>query len=377
MLGEALPEQEVGVQVVQAGRAAIDPMAWDDAASELTLRRIDSAPVVSPTWPTSFEAASMQRSHSSLGSHEDPLDKENASSWIRRAANRLSQHARRPSNAISYAHLRNIPKVLVSQERVVLREEDQAPLVRPSPFSNRSEKRLSRVSRRHSSPVSPVFAHLDDAPDTRVDQSLAESQALKRMRRTQIAKLQRLLGTSVPAELIEHSAPRFILTDDGEAEASPPEAHAYAHLSPEEKALRVRRAAKMRQVFGSLPPLHAYLDLASTDRASHQALAFDTYRRSIMSLQYMLEHDPDSLDDFLDGQEDDLAAMDGNFTMRRKRASKLVAFFGEPRVAQLTRAIAQIEAGAEEDRKLGFLRDEDLASVKDQLTDLKAAIPAE
>lgn len=241
VLGESLSERDVGQHIVRPGRGTIDEICalGGDWMSVNTVRGRSGSEsaVVSPSrskhkWVADSHMHRSQSSHAlalALGPDDDnendswlqgsPQDRENTTtnaSWIKRAAKSLTQHAKLPSATLSFSRIKSpdpfalsvgvgsnrTALVLISQEQVITQEEIDRDLPTDK-FTNRTKQSSTR---RHSSPISPAFpspsfpflssAFIENTTDKSDFQTVAQAQALKRLRRTQIAKVSERVYTA-------------------------------------------------------------------------------------------------------------------------------------------------------------------------------------
>ncbi|CAE6401699.1 unnamed protein product [Rhizoctonia solani] len=264
-----------------------------------------------------------------------------------------------------------------------------------------------------------------DLEEHEKDEDEDESVLSRRAKRAKVAKLNRYLGSRVPAHLVlgmneetwdyEQGLPRARSEDeesgsvfsgkkkrrasDGDYPLLEEEINDLSVMSTEEKARAVRRKAKMEKMFGERPPQKLYqvqigADGPSKSVSDHESepededededdkslegtkggAHYQSYRASFNSLAYFVSNaDRDSLEglyDIISGpSESDSAAQRNQFAARRKRAAKLSNFFGVSYRDLFGAVLDILESDVKEDKEEGSLS---AAETQDLLRKLKS-----
>ncbi|CAE6390364.1 unnamed protein product [Rhizoctonia solani] len=253
------------------------------------------------------------------------------------------------------------------------------------------------------------------------DEDEDESALARRAKRVKVAKLNRYLGSRVPAHLVlgmneetwdyEQGLPRAQSEDgesgsvlsgkkrrasDGDYASLEEGMNDLSVMSTEEKARAVRRKAKMEKMFGERPPQKLYQVQSGADGPSksvsdHESepedeedekslegaeggAHYQSYRASFNSLAYFVSNaDRDSLEglyDIISGpSESDSVAQRNQFAARRKRAAKLSNFFGVSYRDLFGAVLDILESDVKEDKEEGSLS---AAETQDLLRKLKS-----
>ncbi|CAE6536201.1 unnamed protein product [Rhizoctonia solani] len=278
----------------------------------------------------------------------------------------------------------------------------------------------------NSGGASPVTATRPETEDVdgegpENEQEVDEAIVARRAKRAKVAKLNRYLGSRVPAHLV-------LGLDDWDPEQGLPEARSedeeagsvfsgkkkrrasdgdYSMLedgmndlsvmSSEEKARAVRRKAKMEKMFGERPPQKLYqmqtgVDTPSRSEADAESEPeeeeegeplegskgnphYQSYRASFNSLAYFVSNaDRDSLEglyDIISGPAGDSEAQRNQFTARRKRAAKLSNFFGVSYRDLFGAVLDILESDVKEDKEEGALSADETQDLLRKLKSLK------
>ncbi|CAE6472097.1 unnamed protein product [Rhizoctonia solani] len=276
--------------------------------------------------------------------------------------------------------------------------------------------------------MSPVMSTRAEGEDGDVDgpeHEEDEAMLARRAKRAKVAKLNRYLGSRVPANLIlgldenwdyEQGLPEVRSEDggetgsvwsgrkkrrasDGDYTLLEEDMNDLSVMSSEEKARAVKRKAKMEQMFGEHPPQKLYQVPTGTDTPSrsevdedgaelavdHGAEPLDgpeggehyqSYRASFNSLAYFVSTaDRDSLEglyDIVSGPSDDSEAQRNHFAARRKRAAKLSNFFGVSYRDLFGAVLDILESDVKEDKEEGSLSAAETQDLLRKLKSLKA-----
>src|SRR5207248_8570031 len=81
-----------------------------------------------------------------------------------------------------------------------------------------------------------------------------------------------------------------------------------AKLSPSDKRRHLQRAVKLEKMFGEIPPQDLLMTTSSQSKSRFDSISetssLDIHRKSIMSLEYLMENDRETIYDLIDYMAD-------------------------------------------------------------------------
>nr|CAG8465180.1 15425_t:CDS:2 [Entrophospora candida] len=138
----------------------------------------------------------------------------------------------------------------------------------------------------------------------------------KEYRRKKLQKLHQFLGERVPIDIVlgEKDSSIYLPPPAGELKLAvkpkskkhrPPPLSSYKKNSLNDKKRHLQRAVKLEKLFGEIPPQDLLLTTSSQSRSKHDSISsLDIHRKSIMSLEYLMENDRETIYDLIDYMSD-------------------------------------------------------------------------